>query len=246
MLYRFTAIGLLALAAFGSAQAAPVADYSVVFDGSFNTASHPEVIFSNADVQADGLHTYYGSWGASSVSLSGVLSSGSEYTVALDFTSVARTDYTRKLLDFSGLSSQAGLYIDSGYLSFVDGSGVETALSSLSVLTPGQSFNLALTRSAAGDVTAYVNGSQQFSFQDTAGLALFNTPAFSAFILTDDNGGYEITPGVLKGVNVYKTALSAVDVASLSPTTTVPEPETYALGLAGLLTAGFLMKRRRG
>ncbi len=164
---------------------------------------------------------------------------------SLSFASVARTDYTRKLLDFAGLTSDAGVYINDGHLAFSYGGSAAHAsvLGTAAVLTPGQAFNLTLTRSAlSGSFTAYVNGVEQFSFLDTVGEAVFSSALKSIYVLTDDNAGYEITPGVLKGISVYNTALSATDVASI---TTVPEPESYALALAGLLTIGSLMKRRR-
>ncbi|CAH0354397.1 LamG-like jellyroll fold domain-containing protein [Aquabacterium sp. CECT 9606] len=243
MLYRIAAASLLALAAVTSAQAAPTADYSVLFTTPFNAAANPGLTFTDADVQADGLHTYYGSWGASSVSLADVLASGSEYTLNLSFASVARTDYTRKLLDFAGLTSDAGVYINDGALAFSN-SAHANVLGTAAVLSPGQAFNLTLTRSAlSGSFTAYINGVEQFSFLDTAGETVFSSALKSIYVLTDDNDGYEITPGVLKGISVYNTALSATDVASISA---VPEPESYALALAGLLTVGSLMKRRRG
>ena len=245
MFFRITAASLLALAAATSAQAAPVADYSVQFTTPFDAAAHPGVTFTDADVQADGLHTYYGSWGASSVSLSDVLASGSEYTLNLSFASIARTDDTRKLLDFAGLTSDAGVYANHGQLAYAyAGSPTHADISgAAAVLTPGQAFNLTLTRSAlSNSFTAYVNGIEQFSFLDTAGETVFSSALKSIYILTDDNGGYEITPGVLKGISVYNTALSATDVASI---TAVPEPESYALALAGLLAVGSLMKRRR-
>ncbi|MBA4108209.1 MAG: hypothetical protein C0487_01240 [Leptothrix sp. (in: Bacteria)] len=245
MLYRIAATSLLALAAVTSAQAAPTADYSVLFTTPFNAAANPGLTFTDADVQADGLHTYYGSWGASSVSLADVLASGSEYTLNLSFASVARTDYTRKLLDFAGLTSDAGVYINDGALAFSHAGSPTHAdvLGTAAVLSPGQAFNLTLTRSAlSGSFTAYINGIEQFGFLDTAGETAFSSALKSIYVLTDDNDGYEITPGVLKGISVYNTALSATDVASISA---VPEPESYALALAGLLTVGSLMKRRR-
>ncbi len=244
MLYRITAASLLALAAATSAQAAPVADYSVQFDDTYSAAANPGVTFTDADVQADGLHTYYGSWGASSVSLSDALASGSEYTLNLSFGSIARVDYTRKLLDFAGLTSDAGLYTNHGQLAYsYAGSPTHADISGVAaVLTPGQAFNLTLTRALSGSFTAYVNGVEQFSFLDTAGETIFSSALKSIYILTDDNDGYEITPGVLKGISVYNTALNATDVASISA---VPEPHSYALAVAGLLAVGSLMKRRR-
>ncbi|MDE2401561.1 MAG: hypothetical protein KGL90_07825 [Burkholderiales bacterium] len=245
MLNRFITVSALTLAAMSTAQAAPSADYSVQFDSSFNAAANPNLSITDADVQADGLHTYYGSWGASTISVSNVLSTGSEYTLNLNIASVSRTDWTRKLVDFAGQSSNAGVYIDSGRLSFYDQLGHLAAQSSTELLAPGQPFQFTLTRTSTGDVTGYFNGSAQFSFQDTTDLAVFNTASHRAYVLTDDfNNGYvpyEITPGVVRSISVYNQALSATNVASI---TAVPETESAVLALAGLLLVIFLIKRR--
>ena len=247
MSYRLALASLLSTAAITTAFAAPAPSYSVQFNSSYNQAANPNLVFTDADVQADGLHTYYGSSGASTVSLSNALLSGSEYTVSLSFTGISRTDYTRKVLDFGGLTSDAGIYVNDGAIAFSNATSSTHAdvSGAAGVLAPFTSFNFTLTRSAASNiVVGYVNGLEQFSFQDTAGQAVFSSALKSIYILTDNNDGYEITPGVLKGINVYNTALSPADFGgSISA---VPEPESYALCLAGLMTLGYLMKRRRG
>ncbi|MGH6646694.1 PEP-CTERM sorting domain-containing protein [Aquabacterium sp.] len=244
MLYRAAIASLIAIVGVHTtAQAAPVADYSVQFDSSFNAAANTQLTLVNADVQADGLHTNEALWGTSSVSLANVLSTGSEYTISLDFAYVGRTDSSRKILDFFGRSSEAGFYLNSGGFVFYDGLGHPQAESFASVLSPYEAFNVTVSRTSAGIFTAYFNGVEQLQFEDSAGLAVFNSPGFAAYILTDEVDGYEITNGALTGISVYKTALSTSDLGGgISP---VPEPESYALALAGLLTVGSLMKRRR-
>jgi hypothetical protein len=44
-------------------------------------------------------------------------------------------------------------------------------------------------------------------------------------------------------IAIYNTALSAQEIATLAPA--VPEPETYALMLAGLGAVGWMARRRR-
>lgn len=247
MLYRLIACAALSFAATGLTHAAPVADYSVQFNSGFDATAHPNLSFTYADVQADGLHTYYDSTDSSTIRVGNVLTSGDQYTLHLDIASVSRTDWTRKLVDFASQSSDAGVYIDSGRLSFYDSLGHLTVQSSLALLSPGEAFQFTLTRTSAGDVTAYLNGAAQFTFQDVSGLATFNTAGHAAYVLTDDfNNGYvpyEITPAVVRSISVYNQALSAGEVASIS---VVPEPSAPALILAGVLCMGFLSKRRRG
>lgn len=245
MLYRAAIASLIAIAGVhATAQAAPVADYSVKFDSSFNAVANPELTLVNADVQADGLHTNETLWGTSSVSLANILSIGSEYTISLDFAYVGRTDSSRKILDFFGRTTEAGFYLNDGGFTFFDGLGHPQAQSFASVLSPYEAFNVTVSRTSAGLFTAYFNGAQQLQFEDSNGLAIFNSPGFAAYILTDEVDGYEITNGALTGINVYKTALSAADLGG-SSITPVPEPESYAMALAGLVTVASLLKRRR-
>lgn len=245
MFYRAAIASLIAFAGVqATAQAAPVADYSVTFDSSYNAAANPQLTLVNADVQADGLHTNEALWGTSSVSLANILSTGFEYTISLDFAYVGRTDSSRKILDFFGRTTEAGFYLNSGGFVFFDGIGHAQAESFDSVLSPYEAFNVTVSRTSAGIFTAYFNGAQQLQFADTNGLAIFNSPGFAAYILTDEVDGYEITNGALSGINVYKTALSAAELGypSITP---VPEPESYVMTLAGLATVAYLLKRRR-
>lgn len=253
MLYRITAASLLALATATSAQAAPIADYSVQFNSQFDAAAHPELGLVNADVTADGLqtHGFYNDQGVPSqitLDASGILPSAGDYTIKMDFGGVAVTRWSVKLLDFANRTQDMGLYIDNHNISFYDYQGGWN-MGSSPLIQDNMPFSVTLSRSSATNLVAgYINGVQQFSFLDTLGLAVFNPSQFYLFtddVATPGSGGdaYESRAGVIKSIDIYQMALSATDVASISA---VPEPESYALAVIGLLTVGSLMKRRRG
>jgi hypothetical protein len=243
MKLRNIALSLLAAASVGSAGAA---DFSVLFNTSYNAAAHPQVSQPGL-LSADGMYFFEG-YG---VSLSNVISGG-EYTIDTKF-SLDVTDYWRKVLDFSGRTSDNGLYEHDGRIGFyADGVTTDGITNSITV---GQEIRLTLTRSSSNIFTAYLNGVEEFSFNDSANSAVFSTPNTIANFFMDDwaSGGYERSPGTVKYIQVFNHALTGDDVIALGdarilgdkPTANVPEPESLALALAGFLTVGSLMKRRR-
>lgn len=260
MSYRAALVSLIAVTGFvGSAFAAPTADYAVKFNSQFDAAAHPEWQFNNVEVTANGLKTYgyyddnYANWtGPSTLKLdaSNVLSSAGDYTINLDFGGVAVTQWAVKLLDFANRSQDAGLYIDGHNISFYDTQGGWN-FGTNPLIQDNTAFNVTLSRSSATSlVVGYINGIEQFSFLDNLGVAVFDPLNF--YVFTDDfatpgSGGdaYESRPGVLKGISIYKSALSSGDIATLHGVGVVPEPETLALVLGGLLTCAFVGKRRR-
>ncbi|MGE5451580.1 MAG: LamG-like jellyroll fold domain-containing protein [Acidobacteriota bacterium] len=235
MKYRQLALSLVAGLTVASAQAATPA-HSYVFSTGFSDA---DVSWSNATLSDSGLNV---GWDGQ-VALSNVLSSP-EYSLDLVL-SLDRTDWQRKVLDFKGLSTDGGLYVDFGQVSLSDNAGAYVA-SSANVVSALSPVRLTFTRTATGLFSSYVNGALQFSFDDAANLTTFGT---SGIFFKDDAAGcgYCQTGGSLAYVNVYDTALSAREVSSIGNPVTpaVPEPESAALLVAGLLTAGTLFKRRQ-
>lgn len=233
MKYRQLALSLVAGLTVASAQAA-APSHSYVFGTGFSDA---DVSWSNASLSASGLDV---SWDGQ-VSISNVLSAP-EYSLDLVLT-LDRTDWQRKVLDFKSLSTDGGVYVDFGQVGVSDNAGayVATGPSSVAALSP---VRLTFTRTAGGLFSSYVNGALQFSFNDAANLTTFGT---SGIFFKDDSAGcgYCQTSGSLAYVNVYDTALSAREVSGIGNPTAVPEPESAALVLAGLLTAGSLLKRRQ-
>lgn len=158
------------------------------------------------------------------------------YTIDTRFAFDSTSGY-RRIVDFKGGASDTGLYNLSTALMFYDvSSGAGGAFAD------GQQVRVTLTRDAAGTFSGYVNGALQFSFDDTGGLAKFDTANNTARFFRDDNAvPGEASAGSVDYIAIYSSALSAQEILTLAPA--VPEPETYALMLVGL--AGVLAMARR-
>ena len=155
------------------------------------------------------------------------------------------TDIT-KVMDFANLSSDAGLYLNdlTGLLAFYDGAGMVLGTSSTPIVS-GTYAQIVLTRNSATNLTTvYVNGVAQFSFTDSANLAVLsdatNTGNAYLTLYQDDATGIggdivgEATVGDIARLRLYNGVLSAEQVAALD-TVAVPEPSTWLLLVLGVL-----------
>jgi hypothetical protein len=191
--------------------------------------------------------------GSSGLALSNVLTD-SDYSIDLSISFSELSAYRRIVAFKSSPDSDNGFYTHSSAaagspgvpdaaLNFYRGAGyaslyVEGASNVVVLNTPTR---VTLTRSSAGMVTGYVNGVQQFSFDDANGQALFTGPGAIARFFDDENQ-VEDPAGIASYIRIYDTALDGAQVAAL--TVPVPEPETYVLMLAGLGLVGFAARRR--
>lgn len=159
------------------------------------------------------------------------------YTIDISFVFDSTSGY-RRIIDFQGGDSDTGLYNLDAALNFYNiATGAET------VFATGQPVRVTATRDEAGMFTGYVNGVQQFSFDDTGGLARFSTENRTARFFIDDTAvAGEASSGSVDYIAIYDTALSAHEIAALPPA--VPEPGTYALMLIGLAAVLALGKHR--
>jgi Concanavalin A-like lectin/glucanases superfamily/PEP-CTERM motif len=163
------------------------------------------------------------------------------YSVEFAF-SLNITNGYRKILDFKGLTNDAGLYVLSDRLDFYP------ITAGIPNIGANQLVSVVLTRNAAGVVTGYVNGSQQITFTDSGNQATFSEPMQSARFFQDDNatGGNEASRGFVDYIRIYDTALSSGEVGGLVPpgVNAVPEPATWGMMIIGFGLVGGTMRRR--
>jgi hypothetical protein len=184
------------------------------------------------------------------LSLANVLTDG-DYSIDLSFSFSNLATY-RRIVSFKDPVSDNGLYTHdpvaqanpvAAVLNFYRGTSftplyVEGAASVFALNTTAR---VTLTRDNAGTVTGYVNGVEQFQFNDAQQQAVFTGPNHIATFF-DDESSLEDPSGVVSYIRIYDTALNGAQVAALAAP--VPEPETYALMLAGLGLVGFAARRR--
>ena len=165
----------------------------------------------------------------------------SVYTIVTSF-DLDTVDGYRKLVDFKVGTSDNGLYTLNGDLDFYN-----SAFGPGGVIGAGDTVQVALTRDGSGLVTGYVNGVQQFSFDDSSTqLAVTGAnPQDKLLFFQDDvvTGQREASGGFVDYIKVYDTALSASDIAALNGG--VPEPAAWAMMILGLGGAGAVLRRRR-
>jgi hypothetical protein len=117
----------------------------------------------------------------------------------------------RKLIDFKGLSADPGLYSVDGHLYFypvVQGTSV--------AITAGEYVQVVLTRDSSNHVIGYVDGSQQFAFNDSNDFAVIDFKNTLNFFLDDHITTGEESAGVVARLRVYDSALPANQVSALN------------------------------
>jgi len=142
-------------------------------------------------------------------------------------------------LHLSGNFTQTG-----GVMSFVVGAGTGGVFNSTLTLDPGKAFSV----SGAQIVFDFLNGTTSSSLPGSVN-AFFLSSNGASFTSTFGTGGfsgdrfvYEINGGTPYVVNFD---LGTGALAATNTIAAVPEPDTYALLLTGLVGAGLLARRRR-
>jgi hypothetical protein len=113
----------------------------------------------------------------------------------------------RRIIDFKGGVTDNGLYLYNGALNFYP-----PAIGPDNAVAPNTFVQLALTRDAAANVAAYVNGVPQFAFVDSTDEAITNANNVLRFFRDD---GAEGSAGSIARLRVSDVALSASELATL-------------------------------
>jgi hypothetical protein len=216
--------------------AAPAHDYEL--NGSFNDAlGGPALASGGGSLGATGYR-----FGVNQgLALGNALIDGADYSIEIrlsfDDNLTTNSNTWLKIIDFKNLSSDDGLY---SYLN----SGAKTLdycvcgtqhNGTADVFSGGKLVDVLLTRDkATGLVKGYANGIEQFSFVDVTGSAVFNTSDKIINFVRDDNVVTgEASSGFVDRIRIYDGAIAPV-----------PEPETYAMLLAGLGLMSTIARRR--
>ncbi|MBM5817821.1 MAG: LamG domain-containing protein [Cyanobacteria bacterium K_Offshore_surface_m2_239] len=241
-----TILGLGTLGVSLPAEAALVANYQ--FQNTLSSAVPaapdlaPFAMGSFAPETIGGTPTFVYNFGQQqglSLNTSGLISDN--YTIAALFKFNQTSSY-RKIFDFKNLTTDNGLYLDSGRLNFYDeksgGPTVAAGTFLEAVLTRDDSTSL---------VSAYLNGVPVFTFTDTSSLGVVSA-AQLLNIFQDDNttSGGESSSGSVAGIQIFITVLTNAEVANLDLVTPVPGPLPMLSLAAAFGWSRHLRKRLRG
>lgn len=177
----------------------------------------------------------------------GAFPSLSTYSVETSFLFTDTAGY-RRILDFKNRSSDTGLYNLNTALNFYN-----IVTGTAGTILPATQNRVVFTRDGAtGTATGYVNGVQQFTFNDSSNLAVIDT--FLTFFQDDLATPNEASAGRADYIRIYDTALTSAQVSALPigtlPTTPpvtgqVPEPASWAMMIAGFGLVGNALRRRK-
>ena len=119
----------------------------------------------------------------------------------------------RKVIDFKNGSTDAGLYVLDGCLTFVPNEqDAFTRIGSDSYV------QVVLTRDPADRVVGYVDGVRQFAFNDRGGLAKVGGSDSLRFFVDDVTTTKEWSSGAVSQIRLFDQALTANEVALLACT----------------------------
>jgi Concanavalin A-like lectin/glucanases superfamily/PEP-CTERM motif len=166
---------------------------------------------------------------------------GAVYTIDLAFSFNGYSGF-QKIIDFNDLLTEKGIFTENESYLFDFNTAVQQPLPPLN----DEWMQLTMTRDSASLVSIYSNGSFITSFNDASAAYADLTGKPVHFFMADEIYPSDAGAGQVDYIRTYNTALSAEQVAGLStPVAAIPEPETYAMLLAGLALIGAAVKRRK-
>lgn len=170
-----------------------------------------------------------------SLSTAGLLTSNSVYTVEIVFKFTERENAWRRILDVQNRQSDNGFYVNPGNNLDV------FPIAGGAAFTNGVYHDVFLSANN-GVVKFYLDGSAQA----TINSAVMNVDSNNLMNFFLDNivagGQGEYSSGSVAAVRLYNVALGDNEIP---PVPGIPEPETYALMLAGLGVVGAMARRRK-
>lgn len=145
----------------------------------------------------------------------GVIPNDTYTIVALfRFATVTGGNGWQRIVDFKDGTSDHGLYVHQGALELYPDARGSTA-----AIKAEEYAQVALTRDSTGTVAGYVDGAEQFSFDDSSfDDAVIDGNNTLRFFRDNESGAFpgEASPGAVARVRLYDEALTAEQVAALS------------------------------
>ena len=185
-----------------------------------------------------------------SVSMDGLLPAGNKYSVEMVFQFEASQSTWKNIFGVSNRTSDNAFYVEPG-----NKLQVWTAGDGPTNWTFGQYHHVTLTNDGTDHATAYLDGVFQFDLTTTtmnfSAYAAANPSRLITFFADNliAGGQGEFSDGRVALIRLYDSELSGADILTLGnsplPIPTIPEPETYAMMLAGLGLLGFAARRRK-
>ena len=168
-----------------------------------------------------------------SLDTTGLLTSNSVYTVEIVFKFTERQNAWRRILDVQNRQSDNGFYVDpSNRLDVYPIAGGAAFTNDV--------YHDVFLSTNNGVVKFYLDGSAQAAFATTV-MNVDSNNLMNFFLDNVVGGGQnEYSSGSVATIRLYDAALGEIP-----PVPGVPEPQTYALMLAGLGVVGAIARRRK-